>query len=81
MSQVESTKFHAGKQMNLHGNCIWTSHVIDHVYILYKAVSIQKICFQSDPNIRGYILPVFKAILILHSVADTPSIQYHEAAS
>jgi len=37
--------------------------------------------YASDPNIRGYILPVFKAIPILHSLANTLDIRYHEAAS
>ena len=42
MSQVESTKCHAGKKMNQPGNCIWTRNVTVHVYILHKAVTIQK---------------------------------------
>ena len=67
--------------MNLPGNRIWTRHVTDHVYILHKAVSIQKYASDPDPNIRGYILPVFNAVPILHSLVDIPDIWYHEAAS
>jgi len=29
----------------------------------------------------GYFLPIFKAVPILYSLADTPDIQYHEAVS
>jgi len=41
-----------------------------------KAVLLEKYVSDPDPNIlRLYILPIFKAVPIVHSLANTPDIQ------
>ena len=52
------------------------------VMVVTKAVLIQKnMILIPIPIFRGYILLIFKAVPILHSLADTPDIRYHEAVS